>query len=774
MRDTGKKMVAGEVVSRYRIEEKLGHGGMGVVYKARDLRLDRFVALKFFNSGISDNDTMRQRFVREARAASALDHPNICTIYGIEDTDDGGLYIVMAYYEGETLASRIARGALAAKEAVDIAVEIAGGLSAAHQHGIVHRDVKPANVMLAKGAVKLLDFGIAILGESERNTQPGFAVGTPAYMSPEQLRSGPCDARTDIWALGVVLYEMLTGQRPFPGQDHAVVYSILHDRPARASELRPGLPQDLDHVISFALAKDPERRYRTAFELAADLRAVSATKALPSETTATEVIDTTGHNAVHLRTPSGVRSLASIAVLPFADLSHDPENEYFSDGLAEELIIALVQVPGLHVVSRTSAFQFKGKAADVRQIGETLGVNMVLEGSVRRAGDRLRVTAQLVNVADGYQVWAQRFDRHLEDIFAIQDEISQSIVESLRGKLTGELPAVAAGSRRPENLEAYSQYLKGRYHWNRQTEDGLRKAVEHYQAAIAADPEYAPAWAGLGEYYAAIGFWSVMPPDQVWPMARKNALRAVQLDPQLAHAQVSLGYVGIFCDWDWTEAGKHFRRAVELSPGDAHARYAHAVYLTQMGRVDDALKEMRRAQQLDPLAMNINTALALVHYYRREYDMAIQQAQRTLELDATYFEMRVGLGMILLQTSRIEEGVRSLETMCEQSGGNPLVMGLLGYGYGVAGMPERAREILERLDAQSGERYVSPIARALVYIGMGAHDQAFEWLNQAATAHDALLCYLDVMPVYDSLGRDARFPELRRRIGLADKSAANA
>jgi len=773
MEDTKERMI-GRVVSRYRILEKLGHGGMGVVYKALDLRLERFVALKFLPADACEDETTRQRFMQEARAASALDHPNICTIYSIEDTDRGEMFIAMAYYEREVLSHRIARGLVGVREAVEIAIQLGRGLSKAHEHGIVHRDVKPANVMLTPdGTVKLLDFGIALLGGSVRSTKPGVAVGTPAYMSPEQACGQSCDGRTDIWAVGVVLYEMLTGQLPFRGDRHdLVLYAILHNEPRPAAELRPGIPADLDRAISTALAKDPDRRYPTANDLVAALRSVRELETLPSESSVTLVegrtVPAPSHSTVAVSRPA-----PSIVVLPFANLSHDADNEYFSDGLAEEIITALAQVAGLRVVSRTSAFQFKGKAVDVRKIGEDLRVASVLEGSVRMAGDRVRVTVQLVNVADGFQVWSQRFDRHMDDIFAIQDEIAQSIVSELRGKLTGEIPAApVAPRRRPENMAAYTLYLKGRYQWNKQTEEGLRSAVEYFEQAIAEDPQFAPAWAGLADYYMALGFWSVMPPDELWPKARTNALRALELDPSLPHAQVSAGYVRIFCDWNWVEAGRHFRKAVELSPGNSQARYAHAVYLTQTKRLDEALAEMRRALELDPLALNVNTALALVYYYRREYDRGIEQARKTLELDPNYFEMQVGLGLIYLQTSRFAEGVRALEAVRAASGDNPLILGLLGYGYGVAGMDTNAREILDRLEAISQERYVAPISRALVYIGLAAHDEAFEWLDRAAAAHDVLLCYLDVMPCYDPLRRDARFPALRQKIGMLAHATA--
>jgi serine/threonine-protein kinase len=728
----------GRVVSRYRILERLGKGGMGVVYKAQDLRLERFVALKFLSADRLENESARQRFIREAKAASALDHPNICTIYGIEDTDEGETFITMAYYEGDTLQRRIDRGVISINEALDIAIQIGQALSKAHEHGIVHRDVKPANVIVtADGTVKLLDFGIAILGGSLRNTQPGIAVGTPEYMAPEQARSERCDARTDIWALGALLYAMLTGRPPF------------RDDPLPPSEFRSAIPAPLDDIVLATLSKNPDGRYQTALELIEALRSVQG-----PDTTITEY----GWPAP----PPG----PSIAVLPFTSVGHDPAYEYLSDGISEELITALAKLDGMRVVSRTSAFQFKGKAADVRDIGASLRVGAVLEGSVRVAGNRVRVTAQLVNVADGYQVWSERFDRKMEDIFAIQDEIAQSIVSALSVRLAGGTkPGQLIAPRRPQNLTAYTLYLKGRYQWNKQTQEGLRSAAEYFEQAIVEDPQYAAAWAGLADYYVALGFWSLMPPEELWPKARRNAVRALELDASAPHVQISTGYVCMFCDWNWIAAEGHFRRAVELAPGDSHAHFAHAVYLTQVSRLEEALTEMRHALSLDPLAIRVNMALALMFYYRHEYDRALEQARTTLDLDPNSFEMQVALARIHLQTTRLEEGLRALEAARAASDDNPVILGWLGYGYGLAGMDNKARDILRWLEAPSGEQYVAPASRALVYIGLAAYDEAFAALERAAAAGDPLLCYLDAMPCYDALRSDGRFQTLRHKIG---------
>lgn len=760
----------GRQVSRYRVLEELGHGGMGVVYKARDIRLERFVALKFLGTPLGETEAARHRFIQEARAASALDHPNICTIYGIEDSDDGRLFIAMACYEGETLRTRLERGAMNVRDAAEIFLQLCEGLAQAHEHGIVHRDVKPGNVMLTRdGGVKLLDFGLALLNESVRTTVPGNSIGTPAYMSPEQFRGETCDARTDIWSLGVVLYEMLTGQLPFRRGAQGMMFAVMTDDPRPPSSFWSSIPQALDVVVLSALEKNPARRYQTVREFAADLRGAVRAAGIEADLLETRTLFTATTNVG--RTTIAPRSGFSIAVLPFANLSRDEENEYFADGLAEELITDLGQVPGLRVVSRNSAFQFKGKAVDARKIGQELRVSSILEGSVRKAGDRLRITAQLVNVADGYQAWSQRFDRRMEDVFAIQDEIVSSIVSSLRAHISGAETQAIPLRRRPDNLEAYNFYLKGRFHLNRQTPADLEKAAALFERAVAEDPGYAPAWAGLAEYYASVGFWCVMPSDQIWPKARRNAQRAVELDPDLAHAQTALGYVRIFCDWDWAEAGRNFRRAVELAPADSEAAYKHGLYLTQVSRTDEALAEFRRALSLDPLSLMVNTGLALVRYYRREYDEAIAQAMKTLDLDPDYFEMHAGLGAIFLQTGRFDDGLRYLEGLRARSGDNPLILGLLGYGYGVAGCDDKARQVLARLDELAVAQYVAPVSRALIHIGLGEHDAAFQWLDQAAAIHDSLLCYLDVMPCYDPLKHDARFPALRERMGLAEHSA---
>ena len=452
----------GQTISHYRILSKLGEGGMGVVYKAHDTKLGREVALKFLPGGLTGDPRARERFIYEAKAASGIDHPNICTIYEIDETDDHRIFIAMACYEGETLKQRIARGPLETGEILDVAIQIARGLARAHEAGIIHRDIKPANIIITtRGEVKIVDFGLSKLLGLAKLTRTGMTVGTAAYMSPEQARGEEIDQRTDIWSLGVVLYEMLTGLCPFRSEyEQALIYSILNEEPAPLGSLRPDIPEEMDQLVQKAMAKVPVERFRYAGELLAELSFLAKRREAESDRLLI----------------GAAKALPSIAVLAFTNLSADKENEYFSDGLAEDIIDALTQVPGLRVMARTSAFAFRGKEADVREIGARLNVEHILEGSVRRSGSRLRVTAQLVKASDGYHVWSQRFDREMTDVFAIQDEISQAIVEKLRLRLSAGRPLV---KRYTENLAAYDLCLKARYHLLKMTQEG-REAGRRY------------------------------------------------------------------------------------------------------------------------------------------------------------------------------------------------------------------------------------------------------------------------------------------------------
>ena len=555
-------LAPGTKLGPYAIVSQLGQGGMGVVYTAHDPRLDRHVAIKLLPPDLTRDDTAKRRFLQEAKAASALDHPNICTIFEINETDDGQLYLVMAHYEGETLKERIGKGPLDLSDAIDIAMQIGQGLAEAHGAGIVHRDIKPANLLVTKtGVVKILDFGLAKLLGSEGVTQTGTTVGTVAYMSPEQARGQDVDHRTDIWSLGVVLYEMLAGTRPFQGKNLLSISNAILEK-EQASLTGPSSAGQ--NVINRALQKDPSKRFHTVRDLLGELKLKGGADAGPSSL-----------------------DLPSIAVLPFRNMSADPEQEYFCEGLAEELIDALARLDGLHVAARTSAFQFGGKGHDLQEIGEKLRVKTILEGSVRRAGNRLRVNAQLINAKDGYHLWSERYDRDMDDIFAVQDDIARAVVEKLKVRLLVEQGAPII-TRPTDNLDAYHLYLKGRYYIARYTGEMFEKARESFAQALALEPAYAQAHAGIAQVHTLKAFRSYAAPHTVMPDAKDAALKALSLDETVADAHVALAMVLQFYEWNWTGAEREYRRALELNPGDMAVREMYSYLLGQVGRAEES------------------------------------------------------------------------------------------------------------------------------------------------------------------------------------------
>jgi len=520
----------GRTISHYKILEKLGEGGMGVVYKAEDTTLRRAVALKFLPVALTREPEARERLAREAQAAAALNHPNICTIHEIDEVE-GQTFIAMEHVEGETLRARIRSAPLDIGEALDMAAQVAEGLAEAHAKGIVHRDIKPANIMITDaGRVKIMDFGLARTAGCGQLTKTGTTVGTVAYMSPEQARGAALDHRTDIWSLGVVLYEMLAGKRPFKGDhDQAVIYSILNEEPRAVSSIRPGVAAGLERILTGMLSKSPSSRYQTAQEIVTDLRADMDESESPTL----------------ISRAAGSGSPPSIAVMPFVDMSPGKDQEYFCDGMAEELINTLTKIRDLKVVARTSAFSFKGKTMDVREIGRRLNVEKVLEGSVRKSGNKLRITAQLINVADGYHVWSEKFDRDMEDIFAIQDEISLAIVDNLEITLLKK-EEEALLKRYTEDLEAYNLYLKGIYFLRMYTAEGFQEAIRHFEQALQEDPNYALAYYGLAEVFYAISYWANVPPHDAYPQAKEYARKAIEIDEDIGEAHAALGLVYTF------------------------------------------------------------------------------------------------------------------------------------------------------------------------------------------------------------------------------------
>jgi len=722
---------------------------MGLVYKAQDVKLDRPVAIKFISREVAAVPEQRARFIREARTASLLDHPNICAIYDFGETTEGDLFIVMAFCAGENLRVRLERGPLSLKHAVNIAQQVAQGLAKAHSMGVVHRDIKPANIMLlTDGGVKIVDFGLAKLPQDIGLTNTGGVVGTVPYMSPEQLRGDPLDARTDIWSWGVTFYEMLAGDRPFESKTEATVMRAIMDlQPPSIRSRRPDLPEAIDQIVSHALRKRREDRPANANELV---------EALRSLTVRTDTV-----------TPITVapRPHASVAVLPFRNPGNDSENDYFIDGLTEELIHALSRLPGLQVVSRTSAFEFKDKAQNVRTIGEQLKVSSVVEGSVRKIGDRIRVNTQLVNVSDGIVLWSERFDCNLTDIFDVQEQMARSIADYLKVEL-GSKAGSGLVKRYTENFEAYDLYLRGRFQWNKRSGEGFQKALEYFQRALELEPNYAPALAGIADYHVSVASWGLEAPTEAWPKAQEAISQALKADDSLAEAHASMGMFCMWYEWNWKEAEREFLRATELQPALPLPHVNYSLLLVQTGRFDEAEEQIRAALACDPLSVQANLYLAGVYHYRRDYDGSLKQAQRALELDANDIEAHVVMALNYEQQREYTKAIAELEKAHQLSGYNPLILGPLASCYGGSGDKEKALTLLEELNAAAGQMYVAPISWVMIYLGIGDVERAFEWLEKAAEARDALLCYLKVGPIYDPIRNDARYSDLLYRVGL--------
>ena len=750
-----------EVVSHYRVLGKLGAGGMGEVYLGEDITLGRKVALKFLPPKSKADEVAQQRLVAEAQAAAALDHPNICAIYEVGRHAERD-FIVMQYIEGEPLSLRISRG-LPLLETLSIAVQMADALAEAHGRGIVHRDLKPQNIMVnARGQAKLLDFGLATpplrglppaLSEAETQevlTRHGAVLGTPAYMSPEQARGHAQDARSDLFSLGVVLYEMITGARPFSGSTSTeTMAAILTQTPPPLS--RPGLtvPYELQRIVSKALAKNADDRYQTARDLLIDLRGLRQDLATGS-----------GESLA----PLGPRGPA-VAVLPFVDMSPAKDQEYLCEGMAEEVITALAQVKGLRVACRRSAFRFKGGGHDLRELGAKLKVTSVVEGSVRRSGSRLRISAQLINVADGFHVWSERYDREMQDVFLIQDEISRAIAQALKVKLADEEPLV---KRPTHDLEAYHLYLKGRHHWNKRVPSAIRTALEYFQQALRRDGSYALAHSGIADCYIVPGYYGSAPPSQVMPLGKEAALKALELDETLAAAYAPLAMVTALYDFDWLGAERQFQRALELDPAFAIAYTWYALFdLVPQGRLPEAHTAARKALEIDPLNSTVNTVLGATLYYERRYEDAVAELQKSIELDpafpvAYYYRARALMGL-----GRHAEAEAELELAGGIMGQSPTVMGALAYCRAAAGRRAEALAMRESLETLAASAYVSPYSMAQAHLGLGDLERAWDCLEQAYRERSALLAFVKMDPLVDALRHRPEFDALLRKMNLA-------
>ena len=767
---------------RYLLERELGRGGMATVYLARDLKHDRLVALKVLHPELAAA-LGPERFLREIRTTARLQHPHILPVLDSGEAA-GLLWYTMPYVEGESLRGRLRREVqLPVEEAVGLAREVALALGYAHRHGVVHRDIKPENILLCDGQALVADFGVAKAVDEagrEQLTATGLALGTPAYMSPEQASgTSQANGRSDLYSLSCVLYEMLAGEPPYSGPTaQAIVAKRLSDPVPSVRRLREQVPEELDAVLHQALAKVPADRFATAGDFAAALGTgigrsskrkpgsarwlrpvLAAAFGLGLASVAWWTARRTTHGAFE-----GPPRATSIAVLPFANMSPDGANEYFSDGMTEEIMTALSKVEGLRVAARTSAFAFKGKSESVSEIGRQLRVGTVLEGSVRRAGDRLRVTAQLINVKDGYHLWANAYDRDLRDVFAVQEEIAQAIVGALRVKLSGEATAMAV--RPTADLTAYDLYLKGRHAVNQRTGASLLQAMDYFEQAIARDPRFAQAYAGLADAYVLLPVYSATNPSETWPKGRAAAERALALDSTLAEAHTTLAYGNFLFDWDWRAAEQGFRRAIALNPAYATAHHWYGDYLGGRGNLEGYLQELRRAQALDPLSRQIGTEVGRALYALRRNDEAVAQLQQVLRADPEFASAHVTLGRVYIQQGRLAEAIGEFQKGVELRGRRASDVAELAYAYAVAGKRSEAQRLLAELEGRSRREYVPTLPFAIVYMGLGEDGRAFDWLERGVAEHNPDLAESIFYPRFDPLRSHPRYAPLLQALGL--------
>ena len=817
---------------------------MGEVYLAQDTRLGRLVALKLLPEQFTEDITRMRRFQQEARAVSSLNHPNILTIYEIGEAD-GVHYISMEYVDGVTLRDLMGQTRMNVGRVLEIVIQIATALCAAHEAGIIHRDVKPENIMVRRdGYVKVLDFGLAKLSEEHTTstdvdaatvpmieTEPGSIIGTYVYMSPEQTRGIEADARADIWSLGVVLYEMVAGRAPFEASTRSdMIVAILEREPLPLARYAREVPHELQRIVTKALTKDREERYQTVKDLLIDLRLLqrelefeaklshsmqpelydeetviesgehtTADSPRKTGTRTSQMTSRVSQAGIHTTSSAeyiveGIkhhklavlifaalsvlaigaaiyftregRTINSVAVLPLVNVGADPNMEYLADGITESLINSLSRLPELKVMSRSSVFRYKGQETDPMAVGRELGVQAVLTGRLVQRGENLSISLELVDARDNSHIWGEQYNPKLSEIISVQGDMAKAVSKNLRGSsLTGEEKKRLTKSY-TDNIEAYQLYLKGRYAWNKRTEDELKKGAEYFQQAIDLDPGYALAYAGLADSYNMLADYSVLPPKEAFPRAEAAASKALEMDDTLAEAHTSLAFAKMAFDGDWAGAEREFQRAIELNPSYATAHQWYASYLVMMRRFEESIAEIKRAQALDPLSRIINSNLGLHYYYARQYDQAIDQLRKTINLNPDFGLAYFYMGRALLQKGMHREAIAELQKARELSGEDPETIAELGYAYAVAGRRAEAQGVLNDLTELSKRRFVLPYFFASIHTGLGDKDQAFAYLEKAYDVSHPGLALVNVDPKFDSLRSDPRFPELVRRIGL--------
>jgi serine/threonine protein kinase len=765
----------GQTISHYKIIEKLGEGGMGVVYKAHDTKLDRLVALKFLPTQIAASEQDKQRFTHEAKAASALDHPNICNVHEIDETPDGQVFIVMAIYEGTPLNRKIEKGPLKIDEAVDVAIQAAEGLQAAHEKGIVHRDVKSSNIMVTdKGRAVIMDFGLAHSRGMSKLTKSGSTLGTVPYMSPEQARGEKVDHRTDIWSLGAVLYEMIAGRLPFKSEyQEALVYSILNESPPPITSLRSDVPMKLEEIVNKCLEKKASDRYQHADELIVDLRRVK------SQTSKEVVVQKPFLRArsrmliyggavvvlavlVLLALPlfkgkneGNNEPITSLAVLPLENLSGDPKQEYFAEGITDALITELGQISTLRVRSRTSVMRYKKTEKSLPQIGQELNAGMVVEGTVLRSGAKVRITAKLIHAVEDRQLWAKSYERDIGDFLVLQSEIAQDITRQIGIRLSEEARFRLA-KRETVNPQALDVYLKGVYSGDNQ----------YFDQAIKLDPDFALAYTKIASGYFFSGLFGNIPPREAFLKMKQAALKGLERDNTLGEAHGYLALAWLHYDLNWTEAEKEFKRAFELNPSLAMLHHLYAHYLMAVDRKEESTAEIKLASELDPFALDMNQCFGWHCFFTKDYNEAIELARKGIQTDSNNAWAHIILGWAYEQKSMVKEAIVEFQNALSKWKDNSLPLAGLGHAYGIAGQKKQAQEILKKLHEMSKRTYVPAYDIAAVYVGLGEKNQAFEWLSKALEERSGFLVYIKCDRRFDGLRSDPRFQDLLHRMNL--------
>jgi serine/threonine-protein kinase len=792
----------GQTISHYKILEKLGEGGMGVVYKAEDTKLKRTVALKFLSSDMTKDPSAKERFIQEARAASALDHNNICHINEVNETEDGSTYIAMSYYDGETLKEKVDQGPLRIDEALTIAIQVAEGLQEAHEKGIIHRDIKPANIMITdKGQVKIMDFGLAKSIVGSMVTKAGTTLGTIGFMSPEQSRGEQVDKRTDIWSLGVLLYNMLTGQLPFKGDyEQAIVYSIINTKPEPITGLRTGVPVELEQYVGKCIEKNPSDRYPSAEGLSVDIRHLkkdtsklsyfdtiekTATKTHPTGTVGdTTVITLTPKKKKVLIATAIMLSLAiiitfallflpeneiidSIAVMPFENQTGNPDLDYLSDGIARGISYRLTQLPSLKkVLSSSSLISYKGKNEDAKTIADRFDVRAVLYGLMTQIGDDIRVDIELKNGQDNSTIWGSPYTRQRTSVHEIESLLTKVVVDNLGVQLTGDEEKQLT-KHHTEDLEAYNLYLKGRYYNQMFTVKGFEMAVECFEQALQKDPNYARAYTGLAMVCISGSYWGNVPPNEQYPKAKEYAKKAIKIDDTIAEAHTTMGAIYMHYDWNWKAAEGEIKQALKLDPNSAYSHMYYSILLTFTERHEEAINEAKRAQELEPLSSFYNSMAGTSLFFSGRYDEAIEVLQPAIAMIPNYFHLHHTLGMVYRGKSMIKEAIAEHEISVKLSGGNPMVTSLLAACYYEFGKKVEADNLFNSLMQRSRDEYVPPMCFYIIHKIQGDMDQAFEYLKQACEVHDPYVPWQRIVPVdIYRIPDEPRFNALLKEYGL--------